>query len=235
MARLNKIEKNLILGEILLRWARTHDAEKDPYVIGLSNALLENKNLAMWSTIDPFQMLPEPKSEVHTYLFTIYRRINILRNALVFAPVALTWLAVGKATSAFQEFVENNQSATVNFLEFWQNGYDVLGSEWRISHIATLDFIIVLLVIVLTLISNFLGEVASERDAGEARKLQQERMEIALAIKEYLFTKQTISRLTLNQGVATAIENLVTATENLQKPKRRKALNQSLVKNAKKR
>lgn len=235
MAITSKSEKNLILNEILLRWARTHDAENDPYVNGLSAALIENKNLAMWSTIDPLIMLPEPKTEIHSYLFKIFRRINIIRNALVFAPVALTWLAVGKATSAFQEFVEKNTSATVNFLEFWQNGYDVLGSEWRISRVATLDFLIVLLVIALTIVSNFLGEVASERDATEALKLRQERMELGLAIKEFLFTKQTISRLTLNQGVAMAIENLVTATENLQKPRRRKSSKQVAIKNVKQR
>lgn len=233
MARISKIEKNLILNEILIRWARSHDAEKDPYVNGLSKALREDKNLAMWSTIDPIVMLPEPKNEVHTYLFTIYRRLNIVRNALVFAPVALTWYAVGKATSAFQEFVEKNTSATVNFLEFWQNGYDVLDSKWRISNVAALDFLIVLLVIVLTIISNLLGEIANERDAIEAQKLRQERIELGLAIKEFLFTKQTITRLTLNQGVATAIENLVTATENLQKPRRRSSAKKSVTKNAK--
>jgi hypothetical protein len=32
-----------------------------------------------------------------------------------------------------------------------------------------------------------------------------------------LYSKQTISRLTLNQGIATAIENLVEVTEKLKR------------------
>ncbi len=221
MARIPKVERNQILAEVIQGWARAHQVMDDAYVSGLTRALLENRNLAMWSSIDPLSMLPYPKSSEQDNLFKIFRRINIVRNALVFAPVAFTWLAVGKATSAFQEFVEKNTSATVNFLEFWQNGYDVLGSEWQISKVATVDFIIVLIVILLTIISNLLGEFADKRAELAEVKISKERSELALVIREYLFTKQTISRLTLNQGIATAIENLVTATENLQKPSKR--------------
>ena len=221
MARVSKVERNQILAEVVQGWAREHRVTDDPYIMGLTRALLENKNLAMWSSIDPMQMLPMPKSDNQDSMFTTFRRVNMVRNALVFAPVAVTWLAVGKATSAFQLFVEKNTSATVNFLEFWQNGYDVLGSEWRISRVATADFLIVLVVIALTLFSNYLGEIANKREIEVERSIALERTELALAIKEYLFTKQSISRLTLNQGVATAIENLVSATENLQKPRRR--------------
>ena len=224
MAKVSKIERGQLLADVVQAWARDHDALDHPYVYGLTKALQENKNLAMWSTIDPIAMLPKPVNEKHSYLFNLYRRLNIVRNALVFAPVAVTWLAVGKATSAFQEFVEKNTLATVNFLEFWENGYGVLADEWRISVVATTDFIIVLIVIILTIISNFLGEIANKRENEHDEILNRERIELGLAIKDFLFTKQTISRLTLNQGVATAIENLVVATENLQKPKRRRTI-----------
>lgn len=221
MVRSSKVDRNQILADVIQGWARSHQVTDDPYISGLTRALLENKNLPMWASIDPLAVLPKPSSTDQEVLFNTFRRINMFRNALVFAPVAFTWLAVGKATSAFQEFVEKNTTATVNFLEFWQNGYDVLGSEWRISHVATLDFIIVLLVILLTLISNFLSEIANKREIESDRQIAQERTELAIAIKEYLYTKQTVTRLTLNQGVASAIENLVEATENLQRPRRR--------------
>lgn len=221
MAGITKVERNQILADVVQGWAREHQVTDDPYIVGLTRALTENKNLAMWSGVDPLVTLPYPKSVSQTSLITAFRRINMFRNALVFAPVAVTWLAVGQATSAFQEFVEKNSTSTVNFLEFWQNGYDVLGSEWRISRVATADFVIVLVVILLTIFSNYLGEIARRRQAEEEIGISRDRTELALAIKEYLFTKQTISRLTLNQGVATAIENLVSATENLQKPRRR--------------
>ena len=223
MVRSIKVDRSQILVDVIQGWAKSHQVTDDPYINGLTRALLENKNLAMWASIDPLAVLPKPNSTAQEGLFKIFRRINMFRNALVFAPVAFTWLAVGKATSAFQEFVEKNTTATVNFLEFWQNGYDVLGSEWRISRVATLDFFIVLLVILLTLFSNYLGEIANKRELESEREIAQERTELAIAIKEYLYSKQTVTRLTLNQGIASAIENLVEATENLQRPRRRAA------------
>ena len=140
----------------------------------------------------------------------------------MFAPVAITWLAVGQATSAFREFVDRNATATVNFLEFWQNGYDVLGSEWRLSSIAFLDFTIVFAVIVITIFSNYVSDRSEVRLRQEETELEEERTELALAIKEYLHNKQTVTRATLNAGVATAIENLVQATENLKSKPRKK-------------
>ena len=128
---------------------------------------------------------------------------------------------MGQATSAFQKFVEINATATVNFLEFWQNGYDVLDHKWRISTVAATDATIVFIVIILSVSITYLNEIAKDRKEEEDGFIQDERVEIALAIKEYLQTKQTVTRLTLNQGIATAIENLVEATENLQNRRRK--------------
>jgi hypothetical protein len=175
----------------------------------------------MWSAMEPMQMLPYAAPVSGLKLQKLAARLSILRNALVFAPVAFTWLAVGQATTAFQKFVETNSTATVNFLEFWQNGYDVLGSEWRISTVAITDSLIVFIVIFLSVSATYLADLANYRSQEEDSVLLEERAELALAIKEYLYTKQTVTRLTLNQGIATAIENLVEATENLQKRRKK--------------
>ena len=221
MARIPKLEKNRILAELIERWARKYALMRDPYVSRLLVALQNNENLAMWSAMEPMQMLPYATPISGTKLQKLAGRLSILRNALVFAPVAFTWLAVGKATLAFQTFVENNATATVNFLEFWQNGYDVLSPEWRIGTVAATDAAIVFIVIILSVGATYFNELARERTREEDSYLLEERVELALAIKEYLHTKQNLTRLTLNQGIATAIENLVEATENLQKRRRK--------------
>jgi len=209
-------QKNLILADLIKTWAVRNRITNDPYVLGLIDALVESKNLSMWASIDALAYLPHPRVVSEDGVKRFYRRLNAIRNTLVFAPVALTWLAVGKATSAFSEFVDKNGSATVNFLEFWQNGYDVLPSEWRLSSIAFLDFLIVFAVIVITIFSNYVSDRSEFRLRSEEHEIELERMELAIAIKEYLHGKQTITRATLNSGVATAIENLVQATENIQ-------------------
>jgi len=64
---------------------------------------------------------------------------------------------------------------------------------------------------------HYLSTRSKELNFQEEKLLIQERIQIAIAIKEYLHSKQTISKLSLNQGVATAIENLVEATERLKR------------------
>lgn len=213
---------NIILAELIADWAKRYEVTNDPYIVGLTNSLVESKDLAMWASIDPVAFLPHPRLTSEDRIRAFYRRLNAIRNALVFAPVAITWLGVGQATKAFQQFIDQNATATVNFLEFWQNGYDYLGNEWRISNIALLDFTIVMAVIVMTIVSNNLMDRSEKRLDLESRELESERMDLALAIKEYLYTKATLTRATLNAGVATAIENLVEATENLKSKSRKK-------------
>ena len=50
----------------------------------------------------------------------------------------------------------------------------------------------------------------------EETEIKNERAQVAFAIKEYLFTKRSITRLAVNQSIATAVDNLVETTERLQ-------------------
>ena len=218
-------QKHLILAEIIQKWATRNRVATDPYVRGLLKAITDLKNLNMWASIDALIYLPHPRVSSEDAIRKVYTRLNAIRNTLVFAPVALTWLAVGQATSAFKDFVDKNATATVNFLEFWQNGYDVLPREWRLSTVAFSDFIIVASVIILTIVASSLSNRSDIHLRNEEAALEEERTELALAIKEFLHSHQSISRASLNAGVATAIENLVLATENIRTktaPRRRK-------------
>ena len=221
MARVKKLEKNIILAELIERWARKHRCSNDAYVSSLINALLKNENLAMWATTNPFELLPYPEITRGSTIKRITRILTLWRNALVFAPVAFTWLAVGQATSAFQTYTDQNINATVNFLQFWQNGYGLLDEKWRIGTVAITDATLVFIVIALTISITYLTIRGKDLNIVQEKELYQERMQIAIAIKDYLHNKQSISKLTLNQGVATAIENLVAATERLKRGRRR--------------
>ncbi len=221
MARVKKLEKNLILAELIEKWARKHNCANDAYVSSLISALAKNENLAMWSTTDPFDLLPYPEVTRGSRIKRVVKTFTLWRNALVFAPVAFTWLAVGQATSAFEVYTNENLNATVNFLQFWQNGYGLLDEKWRIGTVAITDATLVFIVIGLTIAITYLSTRSKELNFQEEKLLIQERIQIAIAIKEYLHSKQTISKLSLNQGVATAIENLVEATERLKRRRRR--------------
>lgn len=221
MARVKKLEKNLILAELLEKWARKNNCINDAYVSNLIASLIKNENLAMWATTDPFNLLPYPEIKRGSTLRRVTKTLTLWRNALVFAPVAFTWLAVGQATSAFQIYTDQNINATVNFLQFWQNGYGLLDEKWRIGTVAITDATLVFIVIALTISITYFSAKSRELNFEEEKMVIQDRLHVAIAIKEYLHTKQTISKLSLNQGVATAIENLVEATDRLKRRRKR--------------
>mgnify|MGYP000453687676 CR=1 FL=1 len=217
MARTPKLEKNRILAELIEKWARKYGLLRDPYVSRLLVALQNNENLAMWSSMDPMQMLPYATPISGSKLQKLAGRLSVLRNALVFAPVAFTWLAVGQATSAFQRFVENNSTATVNFLEFWQNGYDVLDKFWTIGNVASLDFVIILGVIALSLVATYLNARGSSINKVEMAQIEAERLEVALALKMYLYSMREIDKTNVKEGIASSVSALLSATSTLAK------------------
>ena len=168
-------------------WGQQRGVAQDPYLTELSNSLNQNRDLSAWSGIDPLAFLPHPEPKSGSLFMQISRYVSIARNVSVFFPVALTWEAVSKATSAFGEYTRINSTATVNFLEFWQDGYQTLSKFWTIGRVASLDFILVLLVIALSITASVFGVLGSNRNNNEVTEIEQERTEIAVAIKEALF------------------------------------------------
>ncbi len=216
MPRPVKPKQNLILAERLEAWAKKYSQLEDSYVSGLLAALRDNKNLHVWATLNPMDYLPIVEGSSGAKLIARTRLIIVLRNVLVFAPVALTWLAVGEATKGFALYVNENATGVVNFLDFWENGYGILADEWRISHVAVLDFQIILAVIVLTLAASVLGQRGSKMQNKAVIEADRDRNTIAVEIASFLHEKQRISTVTMNQSLAGAISKLVSATNALE-------------------
>lgn len=205
-----------ILADQVTEWASIHDQVDDPYVSHLVADLYKKKNLAMWATIDPMEMLPFSKLDTGNKKLEFGKYISFARNILVFAPVGITWKGVEEATRAFSKFVETNSASTVNFLEFWQNGYDVLPDAWTIGSVARFDYILIILIILLSIVATTLIENGKKVRAKNAAGIEADRTYIALEIQKYLFTKRAISDVTMNSGLATSIQNLENSTQALE-------------------
>ena len=134
-------------------WAMEHRMTDDQYIAGLIQALRTQKDKNSWLALDPLEYLPSEPLVAGDKTRRIVLLINVLRNSLVFLPVALTWLAISKATNAFSLYAKSNALSVINFLDFWQNGYGVLDKKWSIGHVATIDFQIIVLVILITILS----------------------------------------------------------------------------------
>ena len=197
-------------------WVSRHNLQSDPYLNGLVKAIEEKKDLHIWAELDPTEYLPHPEASSGSATDRLVRILTVIRNVLVFAPVALTWAAVGEATSGFSKYIAENGADVVNFLDFWQNGYDILAEEWRIGNVARLDFYIVLLVIALTLyVSRGSYKADALREAEEA-VIDRERLALAIEIHAALYEKRKITTVTMNASLAGSISRLVNASNNLE-------------------
>jgi hypothetical protein len=205
------------ISQTLVSWAENNGVESDHIVHSLLQDLAAEENLAIWAGMDPFEYLPQPHPTLGNRLFSWAKSAASLRNVIVFVPVAITWEAVSQATVAFAKFVETNNATTVNFLEFWQNGYDVLGQFWTIGHIASLDFVIILGVIALSLVSTYLNARGSSINRVEMSQIETERMEAALALKMYLYSMREIDKTNIKEGIASSVSALLSATASLSK------------------
>jgi ABC-type transporter Mla subunit MlaD len=136
---------------------------------------------------------------------------------MVFVPVALTWKAVSEATAAFGKFIDSNSASTVNFLAFWQNGYDILPKFWTISHVASLDFLIIAAVILLSIASTFLTQKSQADRRENSYSAGQERIQMALALKIYLYSMREIDKGNIKEGIASSVSALQSATSALTK------------------
>jgi len=214
--RVTNSKKHIELADHIDLWARRYKVSRDPYVNGLSTSLREKKNLQIWAAMNPVEYLPQPEITEGIAIARWARLITLIRNVLVFAPVALTWAAVGQATTAFSVYVKENGADVVNFLDFWQNGYGVLGEEWRISNVAFLDFVIILIVIILTIVASAFAKRASEEQAAFDIEIERERIGLAVEISSFLFDKQKATNVTMNASLAGAIAKLLNATDALE-------------------
>jgi|GEM_PF-776341 len=198
----------------LREYGENYGLEEDPYLEGLSNAIEEGKNLSVWASNDVMTLMPHP--DVESVEGPIYSAMVLVRNVLVFVPVALTWLAVGKATTGFSIYTAKSSAASVvNFLQFWQNGYGVLAKEWTLSHVAEDDFFIIATVIILTFITPFMNRSAIKKAAIFEQDALRERLTLVIEVESFLFDKRRLTPLTIDSALAKSFERVVEATQNL--------------------
>ena len=204
-----------LLAAKISEWSSRHNLQSDPYLNGLQAAIAEKKDLHIWAELNPVEYLPHPETTAAATSARLVRILTVVRNVLVFAPVALTWAAVSAATTGFSKYIAENGADVVNFLDFWQNGYEILAEEWKIGNVARLDCIIVVIVIGLTLYVSQAGHKVDELKNASEDEIDRERLALAIEIHAALHDKRKITTVTMNASLAGAISRLVSATHNL--------------------
>jgi hypothetical protein len=92
-----------------------------------------------------------------------------------------------------------------------------LDKFWTIGNVASLDFVIILGVIALSLVATFLNTRGSGLNTVETSQIEAERLEIALALKMYLYSMREIDKTNVKEGIASSVSALLSATSTLAK------------------
>lgn len=222
MNEFEKIEKNIILANLVSSWAAEYRLLDHPYIDGLLRSLTSNRNMTMWANMSHVNLLPEPLNLKDLPTLKIIKSLTAIRNIVILLPLAYTWLAIGKASSAFQAYIAQNSSPSQNFLDFWQNGYGVLGDVWQFSNMATWDSLFVFFIIFLTIGIQQANSRADYLWKKEQVKIDRERIEMAWAISDFFEGKQIETNQKINDALIKAIEDLTESSKSLVQTKTRK-------------
>ena len=198
-------------------WAKTNHCEDDALVTTLIDDLESGQDLDAWASLASFEILPRVEYKAGDKQQRLTNLIAISRNILVFVPVALTWIAVSKATTAFAQYTTANPNAVVNFLEFWQNGYGILSKDWTIGHIALLDGAIIGVVIAISMAVSVLEIRHKQAMRKIVPALNNQRLALGVKIFKYLHTQKSATPEVVNANVAASIRNLLATSKEMTK------------------
>lgn len=212
MAKSKAIPKKILLSR-LEQWSSKNGVVDDPYLASITHAISTSSSLDFWSSLNPDEYLPRPETKSGSTQIKLAKYSAIVRNVTVFLPVGITWKAISEATTTFAQFTATNAAAPVNFLEFWQNGYGFLDPNWRIGHVAELDFWIIIAVIALTIFSTTFLNIGRTLAGKEQEILDKERKVLALELKSYFSAPRSVSKKGVDESLANALRNLTSATE----------------------
>ena len=226
-----KVGGNPELAEKIRAWGKKRRMPKDPYLNGIADAIENDEDLVVWASTDVLAIFPH--AFVKPAETRLYSMLVLLRNILVFVPVALTWLAISKATTAFAIYTAKQTGSIANFLQFWEDGYGYLAEEWTISKVAILDFYIIAAVIILTLITPIMAHNAEDRAEKEELDAERERIGLAVEVMAFLFDKREVNSVTMNSALNRSVANLRTSSKALNDAaKRIEKISKSLPNNA---
>ena len=202
-----------------LSWASRWQVDDDPYIMGITDAIGDRENLTSWAAIDPYELLPYPEPHSGRGLRRLTRVILVLRNVTVFVPVALTWFAINKATSAYGPYLDGLEpGASTSFLEFWQSGGadgTMLDSFWRVQHVAFLAAIIIAGIVSATLLVGAFEARSRAQSERQESRIELERRALALEITVGLQGSKSASPASITEALALALGDLIQATRDL--------------------
>ena len=148
--------------------------------------------LESWAAVDFERILP-----LRIPRQAIAETFDLIRNALVLVPLAITWLAIWKASSEYKEYWPSNPGS--NFLVFWEN----LDGFFRLSTIAVVDGFILLAIFGMTIFSDIVNRRSNDR-----QELERIHEGLIVSLERGLSSYRYLSLPELNQYASSTVQNI---------------------------
>lgn len=122
------------------------------------------------------------------------RFMEWLRNALVLAPLTLTWLGISQATAKYESLLASDKShifINQSFLYLWQQGFNgTLAPAFILSDLALIDFLLLVGILLLTAVVAWQYNIIHLQQEREAEENAEELTEVLGEATLYLIARQ---------------------------------------------
>lgn len=113
---------------------------------------------------------------------------EMTRNILVLLPITLTWIALSAATHNFNLYISTHPELTdYNFLQLWEQQFGGMSSGFMptFSQVALIDFLLLVIVVILTLFVHYFQDIRSEKAVTRSYRLRIEMDQLFWEIDKY--------------------------------------------------
>ena len=155
---MNKTSVSVELEAIARQLKIAGDSSSADRVHQLALAVKDGMYADVWAATDIHQMIDVEAIVAQYKIRHITDRtiawLEWLRNALIFAPLIVTWFYISRAVDAYSRLISDQPDQIREpFLFLWQQGFGNRIAWWQTLYwMATLDFLILLIVLVLTVL-----------------------------------------------------------------------------------
>ncbi|MGD9894534.1 MAG: hypothetical protein AB7U18_24870, partial [Dehalococcoidia bacterium] len=151
---------------------RLHDADSKRHLLTLAAAIDGDADQAdRWSQVEP-QRLLDANELAHEVIEPSrsprwIEIVELFRNAIILAPILLTWFGIHVAVNAYSDLLrERPEASEQTFLYLWQQGFDGRLTAWwapTLGELAIYDVILIAIVIGATVVVGFVNHWLEEQ------------------------------------------------------------------------
>ena len=172
----------------------------------LHSDISANRKMNEWGSFPLDDLLRPPMQDFATLgTAKVANFVTVLRNLLLFVPVMVTWIAIDRAASSYDQ--SSNSGKT--FLQAWSE------IDLSLQRVAFIDALIIGILITLTLASHLFDARAEDHARSLDEKSDARFRTMMVKVGLYLHGFRQITPSALKGGLADAVNQLKAATDEM--------------------